>query len=560
MDDLPTLESYHIHEQEWDSYDALRDAFEWQIPDEFNMADYVVDRWGNRKGDVAIFQKTPDDETTYTFWQLAHYTDQLANHFESLDIGVDDRVGVYLDRKPETAIAHVSCWKTGAESVPLSPLFGPEGLAYRLDDSDATACIVDESTVGVLQDVVDELDELEHVLVVTENETPAVGNTNVRNFWETVADNDRSYENVSRSPADPAMVFYTSGTTGEPKGVVLQHSILLGYLPLFQVTFCNMEIGENDLFWIPADWAWIASLFNILFPAWFFGKPVFAHRNEGFDPETAFEMIEEYGVTVYHTTPTALRMMMQVDYEPYERESVRLIVLGGETVGESVIDWGTTAFPNARVNIGYGQTEANMLMGFSDYFFEYRSGTIGKPAPGQDISLLDTTTAEATIEPGEIGEIATRYGDNPVAFAEYLNEPEKTAQKVKNGWLLTEDLGRVDEDGFYYFEGRTDDVIISSGYKIGPGEIEDCLAEHEAVADAGVIGVPDDQRGEIPKAFVQLIDREPSPALRDELKDYVRRRLAKHEYPRELEFIDELPKTTTGKIRRYELRKREGLA
>jgi acetyl-CoA synthetase len=338
--------------------------------------------------------------------------------------------------------------------------------------------------------------------------------------------------------------------------------VLLGNLPLVVTGFCNMEMHDSDVFWTPSEWAWVATLFDVVFPALFYGRPLVAYTaDEKFDPEAAMTIIERYGVSNYFAPPTALRMMVQLD-DPsrWDVSSVRCVPSGGESLGQSIVDWAEDVFDGAVVHEAYGQTEANMIAGDCTKLFESREGKLGKRAPGHEIEIVDPETAEANVPRGETGEIAVRYEGNPVCFKEYWNKPTVTDGKVRNGWLLTEDLGRMDEDDYIEFLSRKDTVIISAGYRIGPVEIEEALANHEAVADAGVIGVPDDERGEVPKAFIVLAAGfEPSEDLKSTLRRDVRDRLAEYEYPREIEFVDDLPKTSSGKIRRATLEEREGV-
>lgn len=371
---------------------------------------------------------------------------------------------------------------------------------------------------------------------------------------------DPAVETADTLAEDESILIYTSGTTGDPKGVRHAHRLILGNLPLFLTSFCDVDLREDDVFWTPAEWSWVASLFDVVFPSLYYGRELVAYRSSGkFDPETAFKMVERHGVTRYLAPPTALRIMMQVDTD-HEVSSVRTVASGGESLGVSIVDWAADVFEGAAVHEGYGQTEANMLVGDCTALTPFVEGYIGRLGPGHEIPIVDPETAEPSVPMGETGEIAVRYEGNPVCFLEYWNEPEKTDRKVRNGWLLTEDLGRLNEDGYLTFLGRTDDVIISAGYRIGPEEVEDSVASHEAVADAAVVGVPDDERGEIPKAFVVLATgHEPSDSLAEAIQQHVADRLAKYEYPRAVEFVDELPKTTTGKVRRASLREREGL-
>ena len=553
------LDAYHFYKNEWDDYDTLLEEFEWEVPESFNMASYVCDRWATDKGRVALFA---DDGSggreTYTYWQLRNAANSLANHLEDCGLSRGDRVGINASQRPETVVSHIACWKLGATSVPLSTLFGTEAVSYRLDDAGAVACIVESSNVETLREVRDDVPSLETVLTIGVDD-PDAGETD---FWTAIDDASRTFETVETDAEDDAIIIYTSGTTGDPKGVLHAHRMLLGNLPLVVTAFCNLELHDSDVFWTPSEWAWVATLFDVVFPSLFYGRPLVAYTaDEGFDPETAMALIEQYGVTNYFAPPTALRMMTQLDdLSRWDVSSVRVVPSGGESLGQSIVDWAENVFDGAAVHEAYGQTEANMVAGDCTKLIESREGKIGRRAPGHDLAIVDPETAEATVESGETGEIAIRYKGNPVCFKEYWNKPDATDQKVQNGWLLTEDLGKMDEDGYIEFVSRKDTVIISAGYRIGPVEIEEALAANDAVADAGVIGVPDDERGEVPKAFVILASGyEASEDLKSDLRRDVRDRLAEYEYPREIEFVDELPTTSSGKIRRVALEKREGL-
>ena len=554
MSDQPRLDTYHFYEGEWDGYDELLDAFEWEVPESFNMASYVCDRWAADDGErIALHADDGTGEReTYTFSELRDTADAVANSLADRGIDRGDRVGINTRQRPETAIAHIACWKLGAVSVPLSTLFGTDALEYRLDDAGAVACFVDASNVDTLRGVVDNAPSLETVVTVGDV-TPEDGEVAFEGMVEA---NPSTFETARTDAEDNAIVIYTSGTTGDPKGVLHAHRVLLGNLPLFITGFCNLRLHDTDVFWTPSEWAWVATLFDIVFPGLFYGRPVVAHTaDEEFDPETAMDLIERHDVTNYFAPPTALRMMQRLDSpERWDVSSVRCIPSGGESLGRSVVDWARDVFEGAVVNEAYGQTEANMIAGGCNELVDSREGKIGKRAPGHELAVVDPTTAEATVEPGEVGEIAVRYEGNPVCFEEYWGKPERTATKVTDGWLLTEDLGTIDEEGYLQFHSRKDTVIISAGYRIGPVEIEEALTSHEAVADAGVIGVPDDERGEVPKAFVVLAARaEPSGELETRLKRDVRDRLAEYEYPHEIEFVADLPKTSSGKIRRTAL-------
>jgi len=554
MVDVPKLEAYHFHERAYDSYDALLSDFEWEIPDEFNIADYVCDRWADGEQRVAIYAEDAAGTTTqHTFSELNEITNSLAGYFDERGVERGDRICINSPQKPETLMAHVAAWKVGATTVPLSTLFGPSAVEYRLDDSGATVVVVDESNLDAFREVDCDVDT-----VVTIGSDEAGDDVE---FWSAVERGPSSYDNAVTAAEDDAMILYTSGTTGDPKGVLHAHRILLGFLPAIVTTIGNMEITDYDVFWSPSEWTWIGTLFLVVFPPLFYGQPALAYESEQFDPETAFKLIDRYEVTNLFAPPTALRMMMQVDdaTERYDGSSVRAVTSGGEALGSSIVEWVDETFDGVPVNDWYGQTEADPIATGCGALMEYRQGKIGKAAPGVEVEIVDPDDPDVTVDSGELGEIAVDHeASKPVCFKEYWNKPDETSDKLRSGWLLTEDLGRKDEDGYVAFHSRRDDVIISAGYRISPEEVEDHLTQHRSVVDAGVIGVPDDTRGEVPKAFVVLSgDATPPESLESELQRHVKDRLAKYEYPREVKFVAELPKTSTGKIQRSALRQRE---
>jgi acetyl-CoA synthetase len=551
------LDTYHFYEEEWADYDELYEAFEFEIPATFNIAEYVCDRWVEGNSKVALFA---DDlrgtEQTYTFWQLRRAADRMANFLAAEGIGEGDRIGVTGAQKPETLIAHLAAWKLGAVSVPLSSLFGRTGLRYRIADAGMKAFVVDETAIDTLREVRDDLEDLEHVLPI-DGETARDDEVA---FWDAVTDHPPERETVDADSEQLASILYTSGTTGDPKGVKLPHQIILGALPSFMCGHCNVQ-GKGVL-WLPAEWSWVA-FFAPVVTNLFYGSPVVAYDRDQFEPEKAFELIEKYGINRGMFPPSALRMMMQVEdaEERYDVTSYESMVVGGEEIGETVIDWVDRVFGGTAINAAFGQSEAIMFLGECHALgVEHREGKLGRPYPGYEVAIVDPETAEPTVPTGEVGEIALGAEGNPGIFTGYLDAPEKTAAKRRKGWLLSEDLGVAHEDGYVSFTSRKDDVIISSGYRIGPGEIEDVLVAHDDVVDAGVIGVPDDERGEVPKAFVELVDgATPGPDLEGRLRQHVKTELAKYEYPREVAFVEHLPRTTTGTTQRADLRDREGL-
>ena len=558
------LAAYHFYEDDWESYDQLRTAFEWEVPETFNIAAYICDRWADADGVAIRAENTGGGRRTLTYADLDDAATRLARWLRDKGVERGDRVGVNTPQRPETLVAHIACWKLGAMSVPLSTLFGPDALGYRLGDSEAVACVVDHSNVDTLRSVRADLDALETTAVVgpvDEHGDPRAADTtdHETDFWTAIESSSPTVETATTDADADALLLYTSGTTGDPKGVRHAHRVLLGHLPCFVTSFSNLDISDDAVYWTPSEWAWIGALFDVVVPALFYGTEVVAYNGKGFDPATAGRLIERYEVTNFFAPPTALRMMMRAGVEA-DVGSVRVVTSGGESLGDSLVTWAEDAFGGVAVHEVYGQTEVNLVAGDCTALTESRDGMVGPQVPGHDVHIVDPETAAHTVAPGTTGEIAVRYSGDPVCMKEYWGKPDRTAAKRAGDWILTEDLGWLDEDGYLAFESRKDDVIISASYRIGPEEIEETLASHEAVADAAVIGIPDEERGEVPKAFVvAATDAESSDALADALEQHVKNRLAKYEYPREVEFVEELPTTSTGKVRRASLREREGI-
>lgn len=454
-----------------------------------------------------------------------------------------------LPQKPANLLTHIACWKLGAISVPLSILFGTDALAYRLDKSGAQIAVVDESVRETVDAARAECPALRQIV-----EVDGAAEGDVVAFQDFVRGQPESFDLVETDPNTPAIILFTSGSTGPPKGVLHSHSVWVGHCPSVYLYF-ERDL-EHSVCWTPADWAWLGALGDLVFPAWHYGRPVVGYPMGKFDPETAFSLLETYDVTDAFIPPTAIRMMMDIDADRYDL-SLKAICSGGEPLTPEILEWAADELEGVAVNEIYGQTEANLLVVTCQDWFPARAGSMGKPVPGHDVSIIDPETGEEQ-PTGEIGEIAVRHGDDPVIFEEYWKEPEKTAAARLDDWHLTGDLGYVDEDGYYWFKSRDDDLIITSGYRVGPGEVESAILEHPDVEQVGVIGVPDEKRGEVIKAFVQPVSGVTGDdSLRTEIRQLVRDLLANHEYPREIVFVDELPQTTTGKIQRSALRDRE---
>ena len=527
------------------SDEEIRREFRWRVPARYNIGVDVAERHPDRL--ALIFLDERHAERRFTFREVSALSNRFANALSARGLRRGDRLAVLLPQTPETAIAHVAAFKAGLISVPLFTLFGEDALEFRLADSGAKALVTDSVGLAKLDRIRDRLPALEHVFV-----TGDAGGTGALAFEAELARARDTFAAVDTAADDPAIIIYTSSTTGNPKGALHAHRVLLGHLPGVEMPH-ELFPQEGDLFWTPADWAWIGGLFDVLLPAWHHGMPVLAYRARKFDPDEAFALLAEHGVRNTFMPPTALKLMRQAS-EGKTPPGLRLrtVASGGETLGEELLEWGRATF-GVTINEFYGQTECNLVVGNNAALFPVRPGSMGKAIPGHEVRAVDD--AGVPVPTGAPGQIAVRRPD-PVMFLGYWNNLDATRQKFAGEYLLTGDMGRQDADGYFWFQGRADDVITSAGYRIGPGEIENCLMKHPAVAMAAAVGIPDPLRTEIVKAFLVLKPgRAADPALAREIQDFVKVTLAAHEYPRQIEFVDSLPMTTTGKIMRRELRK-----
>jgi acetyl-CoA synthetase len=532
------------------TYDEVYNSFSWMVPEYYNIGVDICDKWADERYRLALIYEDEAGRTEkFTFWDLKGLSNRLANALKAYGIQGGDRVGILLPQCPETVIAHIAIYKAGAVALPLFTLFGTDALEYRLGNSEAKAIITDGTNLEKILQVRHSLPNLK-IIIVTKGK-PEEGS---HDFWQSIEKGVPYFEPVKTKADDPALIIYTSGTTGPPKGTLHAHRVVLGHVPGVEF-FHNFFPKKEDLYWTPADWAWIGALIDVLLPSLHHGVPVVAYRAKKFDPEQAFYFISKYGIRNAFMPPTALKMMRQVK-DPKKRYDykMRTIACGGETLGEELLDWGKEVM-DLTINEFYGQTEVNLVVGNCNEIMPVRRGSMGKPIPGHRVEVVDESAQP--VSPGTVGEVAIKRPD-PVMFLEYWRNPEATKDKFIGDWALTGDLAKKDKDGYLWFVGRKDDVITSAGYRIGPAEIEDCLLKHKAVALSAVIGSPDKIRGEIVKAFIVLKPEiGPSQALKEEIQNFVKTRLAAHEYPREIEFVKELPMTTTGKIMRRELRKLE---
>ncbi len=527
-------------------YEELINKFSWNIPDYFNIGYEVCDRWADRDPDrVAIIDVSTKHPKKYSYSQLKSLSNQLANLLTRLGVNPGDRTAVLLPQTVETALTHIATFKLGGISIPLFTLFGIDALRFRIENAGIKVIVTDLNGAEKLNSIRNQLPCLEQILV-RDGEVK-----NTINFHSSLKKESDQFSVKDTLADDPALITYTSGTTGQPKGALHAHRSLLGHLPGVEMSHYYFP-EPGDIIWTPADWAWIGGLMDVLMPALYHGVPVIACRFKKFTAEAAFDLIENYQIRNMFLPPTALKMMRTID-SPEKRwnMNVRTIASAGESLGAELLEWGKKTF-GLSINEFYGQTECNMIVSACAELMPAQPGIIGCPAPGHQVEIIDDNGAIKS--PCESGQIAVRAPD-PVMFLGYWNNPQATQDKYQGEWLLTGDVGYKTKDGWLKFIGRDDDVITSSGYRIGPGEIEDCLIKHPAIAIAAVVGKPDPVRTEIVKAFVVLKQSEQAcDRLADDIRQWVKVQLAAHEYPREIEFIKELPMTTTGKIIRRQLR------
>ncbi len=507
------------------SYDDAIAQFNWDIPEDLNMAVQVCDFWAELDPDrIAIIEAhDPQAQQAITFATLRRMADTLAYHLRDIGVAKGDRVGVLRSQSAWTAAAHIAIWKLGAISIPLFKLFGPDALETRLRDAEAKLVITDPEGHAGLDDTV----------------------------WQTLVPEEmplrsEPFDTADTSSQDPAVLIYTSGTTGAPKGALHAHRVLVGHMP--GVVMSHDGLGQGgDCLWTPADWAWIGGLFDVLMVGLALGVPVVGARADKFSAPYCSTLLANVPIKNIFFPPTSLRLLKAAGFSA---KGVRSVASGGEPLGAEMLGWGQEAL-GVTINEFYGQTECNMVASSAANWFAPKANCIGKAVPGFTLAVLD----EAGRETDQEGNIAV-HSSAPSLMLRYWNKPEQTREKFIGDWMLTGDRGVWDGD-YLRFVGREDDVITSSGYRIGPSEIEDCLLQHPAVATVGVIGKPDETRTEIVKAYVVLKPEvAPSDALKQELIDHVKQKLARHSYPRELEFINALPMTVTGKVIRKELKAR----
>ena len=540
--------------QKLNNFEELYLNFKWNIPEFYNIASDTVDRviYQNRTALINFLKDGKIEK--WSFLDIKRYSNKLANVFNHFNIDTNARVGIILGQCPETAIAHMACFKSGKISIPLFNLFGTDALHYRLLNSRASLVICDNIGLNKIFEIKDRLPDLKKIICLDNNDEKR----NVFNFKKLLEHASDSYITKKTKASDPALIIYTSGTTGGPKGALLPHRSLLGHIPGVEIPheFLSSSEPVTDLFWTPADWAWIGGLFDVLLPAWHFGIPVVSYRSQKFDPEVTFDLISKLQIKNTFLPPTALKIMKSFNpSKTVKNLKLRTVGSGGEALGEDLLEWGKQIL-GVGINEFYGQTECNLTVSNCGAIMPTRQGSIGKPVPGHEVRIINEN-GELIKEPGLDGEIIVK-SDTPVSFLKYWENDKATKQKVRDGWLYTGDFAYKDEEGYFYFKGRKDDIINTSGYRVGPSEVEDAVLSHPKVSMVAVIGIPDKLRGHIIKAFVVPRDHNnvlaENEILKRSIQNHVKLKLAAHEYPRLIEFVHELPLTTTGKIIRKDLR------
>ena len=565
-------------------HDVLHRGFRWKVPSRFNMAEVCMRRWA-RDPQVArlpaVLACAPEQEDrSHTYAELFEQACRLSNVLQALGVQRGDRVAIVMPQRFETAVAYMAVLQMGAVGMPLSQLFGPDALEYRLHDSEAVVALCDASTLAAVQSVSASCPALHSVIAVG----ASADDRHVLHWEDVIRQAPASFRLVETHADEPAVLIYTSGTTGNPKGALIPHRALIGNLTGFvcsQNWFgfdpFDASVRSQAVFWSPADWAWTGGLMDALLPTLYFGRPIVAW-NGRFSPQTAFELLQRHGVTHTFLFPTALKAMMKACPHPRQtyRLSLQAIMSAGEAVGDAVFAYCQQEL-GVTVNEMFGQTEINYVVGNCARLYPARPGSMGKGYPGHRVAVIDEDGNECPV--GVPGDVAVHRKDvhgqpDPIFFLGYWKNEAATRAKytgdLADSWCRTGDLAVRDADGYLWYQGRSDDVFKAAGYRIGPSEIENCLVKHPAVANAAVVPKPDEERGAVVKAYVVLAqeylqaapgrrlgDAAFEAALTAELQGHVKGQLAPYEYPKEIEYVDALPMTTTGKVQRRVLRLQE---
>lgn len=533
-------------------YDKTYAEFKLEVPEYFNFAGDVLDKWAQDPDKLALWWVDDEgNEEKRTFAQLCQRSRQLCNVLTQQGVKKGDVVVVVLPRFIEWWEINIACLRMGAVISPGTTQLTPKDMKYRFDSAEAVCVITDADNAPKVDEVRSQCPNVKSFIIVGSSRD---GWTN---YEEAVASASDQFETVKTRSEDNAILYFTSGTTGYPKMTVHTHaSYPIGHIITGKFW---LDLTPDDLHWNLSDTGWAKAAWSSFFGPWNCGAAIFVHHTARFDVKKTLSNLEQYPVTTLCGPPTAYRMFVLEDLTKYNFKTLRHVVAAGEPLNPEIIEVWEKA-TGLKIRDGYGQTESVCLAGTFPPL-EVRAGSMGKPSPGFVVEVIDD---DGNILPrGKEGDIAVKVKpERPVGlFKEYWKNPEKTAATIRGDWYVTGDRAIKDEDGYLWFVGRADDVILASGYRIGPFEVESALIEHPAVAESAVVSSPDEVRGEVVKAFVILAPGyEGSDALVKELQDFVKKNTAPYKYPRKIEFVDTLPKTISGKIRRIELREKEWAA
>jgi len=540
-----------LKEFTWSSVDK---EFDWHSGGAYNVAREAIDRHAQnwRKNKIALYSITANNEVRkYTFGEMAEMTNRLASGLEKLGAVKGDRIFVYLDRTSELYMAMVAITKMGGIAGPLFSALGPDAVKDRALDCSAKYVVTSPYLYKRLEPVMDDLVDVDKFIIVGDNSD--LGERTI-NFDEVMASGDPNYQTVNMAPTDPYIIHYTSGSTGKPKGV------LLGHKAMIQQWFTSrnvLDLREDDTYWCTADPGWVTGTSYGIFGPWYLGTTLISYEGR-FDARIWYSILQKYGVTVWYTAPTALRMLMKAGddvVKEFDFSKLRHICSVGEPLNAEVVRWGMRVL-DRRIHDTWWQTETGAQLICNYPCMTIKPGSMGRPIPGVIAAVVDENGVE--VPPKQEGFLALRPGWPSMMLGIWRNTPKFKEYFRVPGWYIAGDQAYKDEDGYFWFLGRADDVIKTSGERLGPFEVESALIEHPAVAEAGVIGKPDELRGEIVKAFITLRPgHSPSDQLKEDITKFVKTRLAYYAYPREIEFVETLPKTRSGKIMRRVLKAKE---
>jgi acetyl-CoA synthetase len=527
--------------------DDARARHRWNIPADYGVVQDCLLRHQDHADDIClVFDDDAGQVQRWSWGRMLEAVNRFANALAALGVGRGDVVAIYLPQRPENAIAHFAAYRLGAMSLPISKLFAPEAVRYRLSHVRAKVFVAEAAVAERFADVLRDLPDLAAFVVVDGGRQPNAFDTLLARGAPTFTPRGPT------SSEDPFLLMFTSGTTGDPKAVVHHARALAAHNG---ADYVLNFFRPGDLYFSSADWAWVGGLADGLLAVWPYGVPVLASHAR-FDPERTLRMAERHGATCGLYAPTALRRLRELPDVRRRFPDLRLrcVFSGGEAVSAELRRW-TQEQMGCEINIGYGQTEANYLVGTCQALEPPPPDALGKPFPGHDVRIVNERGEP--LAAGELGHIALRR-DDPVLMAGYFNDPRAFEERFAGDWYLTGDTGWHDDRGYLFFKGRADDVIKTSGYRVGPGEVEAAIIAVPGVASCAVIGVPDPRVGETIKAFVKVMPGVvPADDLTARIQAHVRAVLAVHEYPREIEYVEEMPMTVTGKIRRRDLREQE---